>query len=188
VRNAVVRRFRSTPQVDLAKPYELSFDLRVDELGQFDDELDTLRIYADQRVSLQSSPTIGWVIRAAATDRDGIAPRRWTLFDGDGKGNLTKVVDTGLDIQEGGVYSFRILVDPVANVWKTSLSANGGKFKTFEPQAIRAANTSQEPKSWTFLHFHWQMKGGNRAEAKEAKEKVGFSVDSIRIAPAGNEE
>jgi hypothetical protein len=181
---AVVRRFRSGHGVDISKPYVISFDLRVDELERFDTDNDSVGIHAGPKPDNDTRPGSGWAIRASGNDLDGISPRRWKFFDGDGNGNYSKV-DSGIDIEEGAVYSFRVLVDPVANIWKPSMNVNGGEFKTFKELGIRSANTPQDPKSWTFLHFHWHLRGGNKGEAKE---RVGFSIDSIRIAPAENEE
>ncbi|MBN1909656.1 MAG: FecR domain-containing protein [Pirellulales bacterium] len=163
-------------------PYIVTFDLRVDDLGQFDRDFDTITISMGGKPGRYTNPNTCWAVRVAGglDSETGILGRHWKFHDGDGKGGYREV-DSGVTMEEGRVYNFRILVDPPKKCWTPSISVDGGPAKTFKPQGIRSRLGAEEGAPAPFFLLQWHMKGGNKGKDLE---RIGFSLDSIRIDAA----
>jgi len=169
-------------RVDIAKPYVVSFDLRVDALKGFRGKYDCIAIAGDSRRQPSTSPTTSWTIRASGSDEpeEAIPPRHWRFFNGDGRGNYRQV-DSGIKMEQGRVYSFRVAVDPRAKTWVPSIAVDGQQPKTFAPMGIRAAGTAPKSVLGSFLKFQCQMKGSSKEKQCEI---IGFSIDSVVVDQA----
>jgi len=182
-RRTVERKLDLTGPVDLTKPYVISFSVRVDAMGLFDGRGDML-IFSNNIASrlkpFKLSRTSGWHIRVAGADDKRAKARHWSFISGDGKGN-DQSVDSGVAVAEGATYSFRILVDPQARQWTPSIATGGGEPTTFEAMGMRSAGTAEECRYWPYLCFTGYITGGNKGVETE---RLGFSVDSIRITAA----
>jgi len=171
--------------VDLAKPYVVSFNLRIDRLSRFNEPGDRLSICARNVPQSEFSPergrsSSGWHICMAG--KGGKDTRRatsgnWTFFHRNDEEKAVGV-DSGILPREGSIYSFRILVDPQARTWTPSIAVDGGKWTQFDRMGMRSRGTAEKNKYWPFIHFFCQLEGGS---AGADVEKIGFSVDSIRI-------
>jgi len=183
---ALVRCLQSTPEVDLARPYVISFDVRVERLEQFTLLQDSIGITGNSEPGFdpKSRNEMGWTIRVVGTDAYGVPARHWRFNDGDGKGGST-CVDTGISVSEGSVYSFRVVVDPQARTWTPSVSVDGGEFHTFKAMGMRGAGTAEQCHFWAHLNFDsWVQSGKNR----EGADRIRFSVDSIQVRQADRED
>lgn len=183
VRRALVRQLDLDGPVDLRKPYVVSFVARVDLLSLFDHESDTL-LFCNNVKSEGTRPEIrntsGWHIRVDARDHGQVKARNWSFVSGDGKGH-SESIDSGIPVQEGETYSFRVLVDPPARRWTPAIAVGGGPWTTFAAMGMRSTGTAEECDYWPYLYLYWVMAGGNHGAEKE---RIGFSVDSIRITAA----
>jgi hypothetical protein len=180
VRRAIVRELDLDGPVDLRKPHVVSFSARVDSLSLFDNESDTL-LFCNNVKREGTRPEIrntsGWHIRVDAQDHGQVKARNWSFVSGDGKGH-SESIDSGIPVHEGETYSFRVLVDPPARQWTPSIAVSGGQWTTFPAMGMRSTGTAEECGYWPHLHLYWVMAGGNQGAEKE---RIGFSVDSIRI-------
>jgi hypothetical protein len=183
----IARRFKTANHIDLRKPYAVSFDLRVDELGRFYEPSDNITIAGDSRDNRLTSKTTGWAIRVSGSDdpKEKIPPRHWRFLHGDGKGSYRQV-DSGIKMEKGRIYSFRVVVDPGKKTWTPSIGVDGAKLKTFKPMGIRSAGKAEKSKFWPYLCFHCQTQGANwrtegGAAPGEDRERIGLSIDSIVI-------
>ncbi|MBN1912203.1 MAG: FecR domain-containing protein [Pirellulales bacterium] len=180
---ALCRRFKSGNGIDITKPYLVSWDLRVDELVEFTGKYDSISVFGDVEWRMTStSPTSGWAIRASGSDdpEERIPPRHWRFFDGDGRGGYRQV-DSGIKLEVGRVYSFRVQVNPQKKNWIPAIGVDGGKLKTFGTMGIRTADSAKEADYWSCLHFGWQFKGRQKGDPPA---KIDLLVDSIRIEQA----
>jgi len=182
---ALERRLAVTDQVDLTKPYVVSLNLRIDVLNRFAEARDRLSI-CSRRVSQveyerERGVSSGWHICVAGKSDKYAKSRNWAFLQRDKKGKRFGV-DSGIPAREGNTYSFRILVDPPARQWTPSIAVNGGKWTAFKAMGMRSQGTAKRNRYWPFLDIYCVMEGGNKGEDVE---KIGFSVDSIRITPAG---
>jgi hypothetical protein len=183
VRRAIVRELDLDGPVDLRKPHVVSFSARVDSLSLFDNKSDTL-LFCNNVKREGTRPEIrntsGWHIRVDAQDHGQVKARNWSFVSGDGKG-YSESIDSGTPVHEGETYSFRVLVDPPGRQWTPSIAVSGGEWTTFAPMGMRSTGTAEECGYWPHLHLYWVMAGGNQGTEKE---RIGFSVDSIRITAA----
>ncbi len=179
---AIERRLALTKRVDLTKPHVVSFSFRIDVLGRFTKAGDHLIICNNtySEAAPRKGPTSGWHIRVDGKDYEHAPARHWTFISGDGKGNEFRV-SSGIPAHQGIGYSFRVLVDPQARRWTPAIAVSGGRWTTFRPMGMRSAGTAKDCKYWPFLYLYWMMEGGNEGADIE---KIGFSVDSIRITTA----
>jgi len=174
--------------VDLRQPYVVSFSVRIDSLSRFDDLGDLLNFHNSIMSRIKGSQlrlASGWHIRMGTYKGQSVKPRNWAFISSDGK-RETKRVDSGIPVREGEIYSFRVFVDPTARRWVPSIAVGGGEWKRFGPIGMRSADTAEQCHYWPYLCLTWYMAGGNKGEEIE---RLGFSVDSIRItaAPEGHE-
>jgi len=184
---AVDRRLAATDGVDLSKPYVVSFNLRIDKLNRFSESDDRLSIctrnVSQTEFSLKKiSASSGWHICMVGKGGKGsrlATSKNWTFLQRTDDGEAV-AVDSGICPREGSVYSFRILVDPKEKKWTPSIAVDGGQPTAFAPMGMRSSGTAEANKYWAFIHFFCQLNGGNNAEDVE---RIGFSVDSIRITP-----
>ncbi|HLA83518.1 MAG TPA: FecR family protein [Thermoguttaceae bacterium] len=169
--------------VDLKKPYVLTFTVRIDSLNLFDDPGDLL-IFSNNVASrlkrTKLNVTSGWHVRMGAQEDDPLKARNWFFISGDGKG-ASEDIDSGIPVREGETYSFRVLFDPPARRWVPSIAVNGGEWTTFGAMGMRSSGTAEECEYWPYFCLSWYMAGGNKGAETE---RVGFSVDSIRITAA----
>jgi len=181
---AVDRRLALTNGVDLTKPHVVSFNFRIDVLNRFGEASDRLSIcnrnVSQMEYEREGRPSSGWHICMVGKGNKYAKSGNWALLRRDKKGKPIGV-DSGIPPREGNTYSFRILVDPPARQWTPSIAVNGGKWIAFEPMGMRSKGTAKKNGYWPFLYFYCEMEGGNKGEDVE---KIGFSVDSIRITPA----
>ncbi|MBN1911074.1 MAG: hypothetical protein JW818_15110, partial [Pirellulales bacterium] len=164
-------------------PYLVSMDMRIDELRGFDKSPDQFIICnnAWPEAELKGGPASGWHIRIDSEDGRRSKARHWTFISGSGtKGKETRI-DSGIPAREGTVYSFRVLVDPEGRRWTPSIAVDGGPFKQFDPMGVRTSQSPQECGYWPYLYFYWILADGNRGGEVE---RLGFSVDSIKISAA----
>ncbi|MBN1589186.1 MAG: hypothetical protein JW888_06710, partial [Pirellulales bacterium] len=187
VSTAIDRQLALTGQVDLTKPHVISLNLRLDALNHFTDAKDRLSICTrnvpQAAFSLSESASSGWhicICGAPSHYAKFARSQHWAFLQRDEQGRLI-AVDSGITPQAGETYSFKILVDPGARQWTPSIAVNGGKWTTFNSIGMRSPGTAEENGYWPFLHFYCQLRGGNEGESVE---KVGFSLDSVRITPA----
>jgi len=174
--------------VDLTKPYVVSFDLRVDNLGRFAEGGDRLSICSRNQSQVDYARTVdissGWHIctvgRRSRLGRSG----NWVFLGRNERGKASNV-DSGIPVREGDVYSIRILVDPAAKKWTPSIAVNAGLQTAFAPMGMRSRGEAKDNGYWPFLHLYGRLEGGSQGNDVE---KIGFSVDSIRITPASAPE
>lgn len=178
----VERRLDVNGPVDLTKPHVVSMHVRIDTLGAFDKPNDNFLLCNNQHPNAVTRPfaTSGWHIRFDGADYRTIPAKTWAFISGNGKGRETRI-GSGIPVVEGTVYSMRVLVDPAARRWTPSIAVDGGPFTTFKPMGMRGRGTAAEREYWPYLYLWWKLEGGNRGEERE---KIGFSVDSIRITAA----
>ncbi|MBN1590602.1 MAG: hypothetical protein JW888_13895, partial [Pirellulales bacterium] len=184
VRRCVCRRLDLNSPVDLKKRHVVFFDVRLDVMDSVDDPRDAITICSNSKRGreLDNDLSAGWHIRAKGP-RQGqgqASARDWHFSTSNGRG---RVRDFGSDVAvcQGKTYSFRILVDPEARTWTPSIAVDGGRFKKFGAMGMRSSGTAEIRGYWPYLHFRWEMAGGNKGNRLE---RIGFSVDSIRIVPA----
>jgi hypothetical protein len=182
-RRSIVRRLDLHGPMDIRKPHLVSFDFRVDELDLFAETHDAVTICNNSKSDreLNNIPSGGWHLRFGPEPRN-TTTNYWRFCD------RGRVVRSGVVVAEGNVYSFRILVDPTSGTWTPSIAVNGGRFQRFQTMRMRCAGPPEKYGYWPYLHFRWGMAGGNKGNNRE---RIGFSVDSIRIVQgdeAGREE
>ena len=118
--------------------YVVSFDFRIDSLGNFNRETDSVAISGAQNATVESDTNTGWTIRAVGNE----APKNWTFITGSGKNK--KQIDSDIPVREGNVYSFQITVDPQAKTWEPAIGVNGGKVKNIQGHENLRIPQSQE--------------------------------------------
>ncbi|MBN1589181.1 MAG: hypothetical protein JW888_06685, partial [Pirellulales bacterium] len=172
--------------VDLTKPYVVLFTVRIDSLSQFTEAGDRFSICTrnvpQSEFSFKKTASSGWhvcVVGKEGNDTRDAKSTNWTFLQREKNGKAV-AVDSGINPREGTAYSFRILVDPQARMWTPSIAVDGGEWKEFRTMGMRSKGTAEKNHYWAFLHLYCQLEGGSRGADAE---KVGFSVDSIRITP-----
>jgi len=180
---AVERRLELAKPVDLTRRHVVSFNLRVDALDRFAEKADRLsvcsRSVSKAQFDQEGLPTSGWHVCTVGKANKHGKSGNWAFLCRQ-KNGFAAGVDSGIPVKEGDVYSFRILVDPEAGRWTPSIAVNGGKYTAFPPMGMRSRGTPQENGYWPFLNLFCAMEGGNQGADVE---RIGLSVDSIRIAP-----
>jgi hypothetical protein len=167
--------------VDLTKPHVVVFSLRIDALGWFDRESDQLVLCSLSKTDMDvQGARSGWHIRVDARDYPGVKAGNWSFLSGDGRGDY-KRFDSGVAAREGETYSFRILADPAARTWTPSIAVSGGEWRAYTPMGMRSVGTAQERGYWPHLYLYWVLSGAGQGRNVE---KLGFSLDSIRISAA----
>jgi len=174
---SIARRLELAGPVDLKKPYVISFDLRIDALGQFNDPLDAVSICSNVGRKLPTFDNAGWHIQVLGSV-GGSTTRYWRFHDRYNGHRKLRAVSSRVVVRQRSTYSFRILVDPQAKQWKPSIAVDGGRPKTFRAMGMRSPGTAKDNGYWPFLHLHWRMAGGNKGADRET---IGVSIDSIRI-------
>lgn len=185
VQQGIERPLAMGERVDLARPYVISFTVRVDSLRGFD------RTSANRFAMCSvgkfhagdGGARSGWRIQFGARDIKGVKARHWYFVPGDGKGGW-KILTSGVAVREGECYLFRVLFDPVAGQWTPSIAVEGGPWTTFSPMLMRSGGTPEDLDYWSRLYFYWVLQNKNR---ETESEKISFSIDSIRIAPVAEE-
>ena len=179
----IERRLALNDRVDLRLPYIVSINLRVDALDRFIEPGDRLTICSrrprqveGKREGIKSS---GWHISATGQDPKFGNTKNWVFFGRD-KENKSQPVDSGILIQEGNTYSFRVLVNPEMAQWTPSIAVNGGEWTEFETMGMQSRGTAEQNDYWPILYFYCRMRDGNK---EEGSKRIGFSVDSISIVP-----
>lgn len=183
---AIDRRLAVTDVVDLTKPHVVTFNLRIDSLASFTKAGDRLSICTRNvelsRFVLPGSMSSGWhicMVGQGGTSQKLARSRNWYFLHRDEKGRSFGV-DSGITPSEGSTYSFRIVVDPPARRWTPSIAVDGGKWTEYEALGMRSKGTAEKNGYWPYLNLFWQLQG---SEKEGDVERIGFSVDSIRITP-----
>lgn len=167
-----VQRIVDGTSFDLASPYTVSFDIRLDTaFTTFTADTDYLQIF--DRINPDSSDFGGngaWLIRAAGASVNTITARNWMYYNG-GKNaagyNPANFVDSGVALVPGTVYSFLIAVDPVNLEYTVSI--NGG-----------LASAAMGFRNNTAANLGGLMFGGQTSGTGET---ITFSVDNIAVVP-----
>jgi len=179
---AVQRELSRSGPVDLTKPYVVSLTFRLDVAARFDRAGECI-ILCNNQYPIEAKrpfPTSGWHIRFDGGDYANVKAKHWVFASGDGKGDEERI-DSGIPVVEGSIYSIRVLVDPATTRWTPSIAVNGGPWTTFKPMGMRSRGTAAEREYWPYFYLFWRLWGGNQGDERE---KLGFSVDSIRITAA----
>ncbi|NLE39621.1 MAG: FecR domain-containing protein [Pirellulaceae bacterium] len=182
IRQQIERSIEVNGAVDLRKPYVVSFSLRIDSLGRFlGDTQNSFAVCSTSTADLDKDiPRSGWRIHFSDKRFDQVVARNWYFASGTEGGGSARI-DSGIPVREGDTYSFRILFDPVAKQWSPSIAVNGGKWTRFDAVGVRSPGSAEELQYWSQLRLYWVLGNGNQGADVE---KIGFSIDSVRISPA----
>lgn len=182
IRQGIERSLAVHEKVDLTKPYVVSFSVRIDALGRYLEKSSNQLVLCNlgQPKTKWNGARSGWHIRFDAKDYEGVKARHWCFVPNDGKDGYRRI-DSGIAVREGETYSFRIQVDPAARQWMPSIAVNGGPWTAFRSMPVRSPGTAEDLGYWSKIYFYWVLQNGNQGSDVE---KIGFSVDSIRITTA----
>lgn len=178
VENTIYRRFREMHDFNPALPYTITFDLRIDELGNFNRVKDYMAVCGDRDAVLNATEWTGWKVFAVGSDAQGGKPGNWKFLAGSKKIPLPDI-DSGVPVREGAVYSFCIEIDPHAGTWTPAIGMNGVAPKNFAAMKLCSVEGGELCGYWSMLNFQWSMEEGEN-ESNEG-EFGGFSLDSVRI-------
>lgn len=179
----VVRRtFTTLDDVSPAQPHRISFKYRFDGNftefnGQFNDRL---QIFGDASAILSTATSNSWIIAAAAADNgttnDIPAPNTWFAFDNHGNTNFTgtNLVNTGIALVPGTVYTFQIDVFPSQGKYELTLT-DGVNTSFLSDLDFRGGipTAGNEP---DVIHFGANISAANDNHA--------FSIDSLTVTVA----
>ena len=176
VRRSLFRQLDINDPINLKKPYVISFDVRIDELSQFDNPLNVVTICNNNKThrELTPEPSGGWLIRVNGTS-DGA--KYWKFFNRIGDHHV-RMVNSNVPVNEGTVYSFRLFVYPKTKGWAPAISVNSGPFMQFEKMGMRSHGTAIQREYWPYLHFRWDMDVPKNGQANQ---KCSLSIDSIKV-------
>jgi len=176
-RAGVARPFATTGPtgVDIAQPYTISFDFRIDELKGWDASGDQIAFSSENVTTIGSfAGTAPWALWLRA-DKPG-----WQVRDGNGAGggDFLDFAELGLDtIEVGAVYSVTVEMDPLVGRYDLTIRVgtkvyrasdlNGGDWLGF-------GGTTQEAKAFNVLQFRATMNG--------EEDGIAWSMDNLRVA------
>ena len=176
----IERRLSVTDGVDLTKPYMVSFNFRVDALDGFVGPGDRLslcsRCLPKVEGKREGQSSSGWHFSIVADDAMHRRSMHWAIVGTNKSGKVT-IINSGIPVNVGNVYSFRIFVDPTTAQWTPSIAVNGGEWIEFKTMGMRSKGTAKQNDYWPVLYFYYRLSGVDKG--KEVK-RTEFSVDSIR--------
>lgn len=158
--------------------YTLTMDIRVDSLGTFyqgTDLSDRLQIYADTGSATGDMGTnTGWCIMASPNYKTpaGQPSGNWMVYNGrkNNAWSSSYMVNSGIAVVEGGVYTLTITVDPANLSYDISID-NGTTVFTAADMGYRTGSTAAADR----LVFANKMRA--------AATGTTLSYDSIQIVP-----
>ncbi|MCE5186761.1 MAG: PEP-CTERM sorting domain-containing protein [Planctomycetaceae bacterium] len=158
--------------------YTLTMDFRVDSLGTFysgTDLSDRLQIFGDAGTAAgDMGSNTGWCIMASPNYKTpaGQPSGNWMVYNGrkNGAWSSSCLINSGIAVVEGGVYTLTITVDPADLSYDITLD-NGTTIFTAENMGFRTANTAAADR----LVFANKMRSGATGTT--------LSYDSINIVP-----
>lgn len=168
------RRYLDHDGVDDAAPHMISWKWRFDgNIQQFGGSFnDRFAFYGNGAGVAGSTAANSWLIGLVAADRAGndIFDNNWYFFDNNGSSdfNQTNMVNTGLTLQPGAVYDFKVLVDPVAGTYDAFMS-DGANSASATGLTFRSGLTGAFP----VIHFS--------STASATNDNLAFALDAVRI-------
>ncbi len=160
----------------LSQPHTVEFTVRLDEdVSLFDNYSDRYYLYDIDIARNGSYGGCRWIISAyggagSAAPADVVG--EWSLYNGTRAGGWANTVNTDIAMVTGGVYDFKVDVDPATQSWDCTISDG---TNTFTETGLGWRNAG--PSSGGYLGFNARnaTTGDTRA----------FSLDNISITQSG---
>ncbi|MST00651.1 MAG: DUF1549 domain-containing protein, partial [Pedosphaera sp.] len=171
---ALRRTFAKTTAFDPAKPHRIEWRWRFDgKPGDFGNSFnDRINFFAADQPQGGSNASSSWIIGLATASEPGreVHEGKWFFFDRQDDGDFKKenMINTGLSLVPGAIYSFSVTVDPAAGVYSATIHDGARSFTE------------------TGLHFRNDRKGAHPVlhfggSASNAGDDHSFSLGEIRI-------
>jgi len=173
---ALLRQFQDG--IDRTAPFTIDFTVRIDEdVTGFDAYHDRYSMSDGANDVTGASGDASWQIMAHGAGGSACyadAAGYWTFYDGDSNGtyygtNPDKLLNTGIALTTGGVYTISVKVDPVAETWDGSISDGVDTFS----RSSMGWRTSRNGTTYSALVF------GTKADAGTTTRQ--WSIDSIAM-------
>lgn len=163
-------------------PHTVVMHVRVDSLGVFWDGTnlsDRLQIYGETGSGTSDAGTgAAWLIMASPNFKTpaGAPSGNWQVYNGarNGAWSSNYMVNSGIPVMEGGVYTLRVTVYPATQSYDVEISEGTNVF-TRADLGFRTGNTTAPDR----------LVLSNKIRATGSGNQLGLSYDSIRIYGTG---
>jgi hypothetical protein len=182
---AVVRRTFGTPgDADPAQPHRVAFKFRFDgNMADFSGTFnDRINLFADPSGVTTTAPSNAWMIGVAAASNGTAnvipAPNTWFFFDAGNESTANaftgnNLVNTGITLSSGTVYSFTVDVNPALGKYDATISNGTQSFTGTDLQFRNGKASTATADVPDTLHFGIQSSATTDNHA--------FSLDALTI-------
>ena len=149
----VIRRYGNSTDFNVAAPHSISWQWRLDEPFNVDDQFDRINFFANASpASSSTTSSNSWII--------GVAPtlmgfEDWYFYDRqqDSSFGPQNAVNTGIALAPGVTYSFSVDLHPVAGVYDAAISDGNALFLGRGPPFSQCQFGQQLPPFWRQSFF-----------------------------------
>ena len=173
------RQFGSTDDLDVTQPHTVTWSWRFDgewaDVGG--DANDRIHFFAAADAQTGTNAANAWLVGMVA--HSSFYEKYWYAFDGTTSSSWAKAnhKSTGMLVQPGVVYDFKVVVDPTHGTYDATIS-DGTTTVTLPHLTFRNRSTLSDGISWDYLHFG--------ANAGTSGDDITFALDSVRISSSPN--
>ncbi len=170
------RGYSTTSDVNTGKPHIVEFDWRLDSnLTTFDTTDDRVVIFGNSAAAAGTGSSNTWAIAAYGATNGVVTAKYWGFQNSDKSGGSNQTyVNTGVELVQGRVYHFKVVVDPADKSYVATITDDQSNTFTSGTLGFRT-NVTFDNTTNTYINF-----GSRRSSNGETTR---YSFDSIKISP-----
>ena len=169
----IYRQFDSTLGQSVTAAYQVSYSLRLDTLGNFNNVNDYISL-SDSATSGGTSTTSSFFIRAFGAVSGTANAGVWAFYNGPQNGggyNSNLWINSSMALTAGTTYSFTINIDPTTKTYSVSIF-DGSTTATATGLGFRSNSFS----GGSYLNFT------TRNDAATTSDTIAYSLDNISVS------